>query len=216
MGATTFEERLLPLLVEDLVARSSESRGLRPRRAPARAAVALLAAAVVVAVALVTGGSSDGTITVTVTSASMLPTLTPGEVVTVDTGAYSSQLPARGDIVAFRVEDESGNIFLKRVIGLPGDFVEEVDGVVSVNGQALDEPYADLDHRDGSWTVEPGRVFVMGDSRANSSDSRFTEEWGLGQVPITSLIGRVIVGPVSGAPDIPPGPAATAPGPAAS
>jgi signal peptidase I len=171
--------------------------------------VALLAAAAVVAVALVTGGSSDGTITVAVTSVSMLPTLTPGEVVTIDTGAYMSQLPTRGDIVAFRLGDQTGNVLLKRVIGLPGDVVEEVDGVVSVNGEVLDEPYAELDHRDGSWTVDPGHVFVMGDSRAYSNDSRFTEEWGMGQVPITSIIGKVLPGATSGAPDIPAGPAAT-------
>jgi signal peptidase I len=216
MGETTFEERLLPLLMEELNARSREPLELRPRRARARAAVAVLAAAAVVAVALITGGSSDGTITVAVTSVSMLPTLQPGDVVTVDTGAYASQLPGRGDIVAFRLEDQSENVLLKRVIGLSGDIVEELDGVVSVNGQTLDEPYADLDHLDGSWTVEPGHVFVMGDSRAQSSDSRFTEEWGMGQVPITSIIGKVLPGAVSGAPDIPPGPAATAPGPAAS
>ena len=214
MGAITFEERLLPLLMEELEARGPQSLGPRRRRARTRAAIALVAAAAVVAVALVTGGSSDGTITVTVTSASMLPTLQPGEVVTVDTRAYASQLPARGDIVAFRLADQSENVFLKRVIGLPGDVVEEMDGVVSVNGQALDEPYADLDHRDGSWAVEPGHVFVLGDSRGKSNDSRFTEEGGMGQVPITSIIGRVVPGGVSGAPDIPAGPAATASGPA--
>jgi signal peptidase I len=213
MGTKTFEERLLPLLVEELSTRPAVTMAHRPRRM--RAAAALLAAALAagVTLALVTGGSSDGIITVTVASSSMLPTLKPGDAVAVDTNAYVSTLPGRGDIVAFRLTDSPDNILLKRVIGLPGDTVEEVDGVVSVNGQMLDEPYADLDHRNGSWTVQPGHVFVLGDSRANSNDSRFTDEGGMGQVPITDIIGKVIPGTVSGAPDVPAGPAPIATGP---
>ena len=216
MGETTFEERLLPLLVEELEARPRALTTRRPRQV--RAVVALVAAAVTVAVglALLTGGSSDGFVTVAVTSTSMLPTFKPGDTVAVDTDAYESALPSRGDVIAFRLPDTSGHVFLKRVIGLPGDSIEQVDGVVSVNGQVLDEPYADLDRRSGSWTVEDGYVFVLGDSRANSNDSRFTGEWGMGQVPLADIIGRVLPEPVSGVPDIPAGPAETAPGPSAT
>ena len=215
MGETTFEERLLPLLVEDLEARPRALTTHRPRKV--RTVVALVAAALTVAVglALLTGGSSDGIVTVTVTSTSMLPTFEPGDTVAVDIDAYESALPSRGDVIAFRLAESPENVFLKRVIGLPGDSIEQVDGVVSVNGQVLDEPYADLDHRSGSWTVEDGYVFVLGDSRANSNDSRFTGEVGMGQVPLADIIGKVLPEPVSGVPDIPAGPAATAPGPSA-
>jgi signal peptidase I len=210
MGETTFEERLLPLLVEELAARPRASTDHRPRRARTLAVLVTAAVATAVVVAFVTGGSSDGIVTATVTSGSMLPTLRPGAVVAIDTNAYDSTLPSRGDIVAFRLADSPDNIFLKRVIGLPGDTIEQADGVVSVNGQELDEPYADLDHRNGSWIVEPGHVFVLGDSRANSNDSRFTGEGGVGQVPIADIIGKVLPGAVSVDPDIPAGPAEVA------
>jgi signal peptidase I len=212
MAETTFEERLLPLLVEELAARPRVPIVRQPWKV--RTVATLVAVAVTTAVVItLTGGSSDGIVTVTVTSGSMLPTLHPGEVVAIDTNLYDSTLPSRGDIVAFRLAGPSSNVILKRVIGLPGDTIEQVDGVVVVNGQVLNEPYADLDHRNGSWVVEPGHLFVMGDSRANSNDSRFTGEGGMGPVPITDIIGKVLPGAASGAADIPPGPAATAPGP---
>jgi signal peptidase I len=212
MGETTFEERLLPLLVEELEARPRGLTAHRSRKVRTVASLIAVAVTAAVALALLTGGSSDGVITVTVTSASMLPTLKPGETVAVDTNAYESAVPSRGDIIAFRLEAFPENISLKRVIGLAGDSVEEVDGVVSVNGQVLDEPYADLDHGTGSWTVEEGYVFVLGDSRANSNDSRYTGGWGMGQVPIADIIGKVLPETVSGAPDIPAGPAPTTAG----
>ncbi len=207
MATTTFEERLLPVLIEEMTVGRREPAP-PPRKTRAIASLVVVAIVAVMAVALLVGGSSDGTITVTVVSESMLPTLRPGDVVAVDTDAYGSTLPSRGDIVAFRLP-ETSNIFIKRVIGLPGDTVSEVDGVVSVNGEELDEPYAELDHRSGSWVVEPGHVFVMGDRRANSNDSRFTGDRDIGQVPIDAVLGKVLPGVVSGAPDIPAGPPET-------
>ncbi len=204
MATTTFEERLLPVLIEEMTVGRREPAP-PPRKTRAIASLVVVAIVAVTAVALLVGGSSDGTITVTVTSEAMLPTLRPGDVIAVDTDAYGSTLPSRGDIVAFRLA-EASNIFIKRVIGLPGDVVSEVDGVVSVNGEQLDEPYADLDHLSGSWVVEQGHVFVMGDKRANSNDSRFTGGGGMGQIPIEAIVGKVLPGTVSGPPDIPAGP----------
>lgn len=207
MATTTFEERLLPVLIEEVTAARREP-ARPPRKTRALASLVVVAIVAVTAAALLVGGSSDSTITVTVTSATMLPTLRPGDVVAVDTNAYGSSPPSRGDIVAFRLP-ETSNIFIKRVIGLPGDTVSEVDGVVSVNGEELNEPYAELDHLSGSWIVESGHVFVMGDRRANSNDSRFTGDRGMGQVPIEAIVGKVLPGTVSGAPDIPAGPPGT-------
>jgi signal peptidase I len=125
-------------------------------------------------------------------SGSMLPTIEVGEAVTVDLDAYTHEAPARGDIIAFTVEAYPGMEFLKRIIGLPGDTVEQIHGVVEVNGVALSEPYAIEDHRSlGPWVVEPGHVFVMGDNRPDSSDSRFPD---LGQVPMTDITGKVLLG----------------------
>ena len=81
--------------------------------------------------------------------------------------------------------------FIKRVIGLPGDVVEAQEGQVYVNGEQLDEPYL-TQKTDGlrrKTTVPEGKLFVMGDNRGNSLDSRF----GLGFVPIDKVIGKAEV-----------------------
>jgi signal peptidase I len=124
-------------------------------------------------------------------STAMLPTIEVGETVVVDLDAYAADPPAHGDVVAFTATDQPDLIRLARVIGLPGDVVEEVTGTVYVNGVPLDEPFGRADPRTvGPWTVEAGHVFLMGDNRAVANDSRFA----LGQVPIGDLVGRVILG----------------------
>jgi signal peptidase I len=82
--------------------------------------------------------------------------------------------------------------FIKRVIGLPGDTLEIKHGVVFVNDQRLNEPYLNKikDTRDYPPTKVPeDHVFVMGDNRTNSNDSRF----GLGPIPIDDIVGRAFV-----------------------
>jgi signal peptidase I len=107
----------------------------------------------------------------------------------------------RGDIVVFEPPPEWGETstpFIKRVIGEPGDTVEiRDDGMVYVNDQAVDEPYLFADEVGGEpqpttppleqsqWTVPDGELFLMGDHRANSADSRT-----FGSVPIERVIGR--------------------------
>jgi signal peptidase I len=153
--------------------------------------------------AVTAGGSLHRTIEVYEPSGSMLPTIAIGQTVVVDIDAYVpvpptpgdivafDPTPARGDIVAFTVPDHPDLVFLKRVIGLPGDTVNEVDGVVTVNGTPLDEPYTIGDKRTlGPWVVEQDHVFVMGDNRPNSNDSRFAD---IGQIPFSSVSGKVLL-----------------------
>ncbi len=86
--------------------------------------------------------------------------------------------------------------FIKRVIGLPGDTVEIREGVVYVNGEQLDEPYLDQQRDDRSFskeTVPPGMLYVLGDNRGHSGDSRFDPPEGLGYVPIDVVIGEAFV-----------------------
>jgi signal peptidase I len=123
-------------------------------------------------------------------SASMAPTIQAGDHVLADKRAYDDALPARGDLAVFHAPTPSRDVTLKRVIALPGDRVAIEDGVLVLNGRRVREPYADPSAIDseffGPVTVRPGTVFVLGDNRADSIDSR-----DFGAVPADRLIGRV-------------------------
>ncbi len=125
---------------------------------------------------------------------SMLRTLEQDQYVLVDKLTPRLDDYSRGDIVVFQPPgDSEGAVpFIKRVIGVPGDQLEIRDGTVYVNGAELDEPYVFsgptnvLDGR-GSWSIPAGSLFVMGDNRNNSTDSRSGT---IGPVPISNVIGR--------------------------
>jgi signal peptidase I len=132
---------------------------------------------------------------------SMQRTLEEDQYVLVDKLTPRFDAYNRGDIVVFEPPEEWGESntpFIKRVIGEPGDRVEiRDDGLVYVNDIALDEPYLYADEVGGpsqpttapleqsTWTVPAGDLFLMGDHRANSADSRT-----FGPVPIDRVVGR--------------------------
>jgi signal peptidase I len=112
---------------------------------------------------------------------------------------YHFRDPHRSEIVVFKTPPAAdrcdpstgagGETFVKRIIGLPGDTVEEKSGTVYVNDKRLNEPYvlpSERDDRSDTWQVKPGMYFMMGDNRASSCDSR---DWGA--VPRANLIGPV-------------------------
>jgi signal peptidase I len=78
---------------------------------------------------------------------------------------------------------------IKRVVGLPGERVSVANGHVFVDGQALNEPYLNqITLGEGrSWVVPPMEIFVMGDNRSNSKDSRY-----FGPVPLDSVLGHAV------------------------
>ncbi len=124
-------------------------------------------------------------------SASMSPTLRAGDQVVVDKLAYGGAAPLRSDLVVFRAPP-SGEILLKRVVALGGDTVAIEDGALFVNGVRRRERYADPKAIDsvyfGPVTVPRGTIFVLGDNRADSLDSRQ-----FGAVSREAVIGRVAV-----------------------
>ncbi len=127
-----------------------------------------------------------------VSGPSMEPRIVSGEIVLINTLAYRFQPPQRGQIVAFRHADNgTAELYIKRVIGLPGDRVRIDRGTVYVDGAALSEPYVRFpDTRSfPEVTVPPAELYVLGDNRANSEDSRF-----FGPVPETALVGRALAG----------------------
>jgi len=121
---------------------------------------------------------------------SMIPSLTDGERVFVNRLAYVLGRPERGDIVVFRYPLDPGREFVKRVIGLPGDRVEIRGGRVLVNGSEFTGGFQV--RADGSdfaaRTVPPGAVFVLGDNRSVSRDSR-----AFGFVPLENVEGEVFL-----------------------
>ena len=133
---------------------------------------------------------------------SMEPTLRSGERLFMNKIGYLLGGPGRGDIAVLVDPAPSpgdGKYIVKRVIGLPGDTIEIRGGVLYLNGERLAEPYTDVAIAGpdfGPVTVEPGKVFVMGDNRRSgaSKDSRL-----FGTVPIGELRGKAefILWPIS-------------------
>jgi signal peptidase I len=125
-----------------------------------------------------------------VESISMQPNLYAGDFVIVNKLAYKLGEPQRGDIIVFRYPpDPDQTPYIKRVIGLPGDQIHIAEGKVYINGKPFAEPYLEAStNRGGDWSVAENSLFVMGDNRNNSSDSR---AWGL--VPFENIIGKAVV-----------------------
>jgi signal peptidase I len=130
---------------------------------------------------------NTATARILVQSISMQPNLVENDLVLVNRLAYLLSDPQRGEVIVFLNPLNPQDVpYIKRVIGLPGDTVAIDQGQVFVNGFLLKEPYLDIEtQRGGQWQVPPGSLFVMGDNRNNSSDSR---QWGM--VPVESIIGR--------------------------
>lgn len=120
---------------------------------------------------------------------SMEPSLHDGEFVVINRLAYRWNDPQRGEIIVFRFPLDPERRFIKRIIGLPGDTVTVSEGQVLVNNLPVQEPYVSAPPRyDGTWTVEDGHVFVLGDNRNNSSDS---QNWG--SLRTDEIIGKAII-----------------------
>lgn len=125
-------------------------------------------------------------------SASMAPTLLTGDFIMVDSFAYWHDKPEHRDIVVFSYPVNPKMAFVKRVAGVAGDKIEVIGKHLFVNGEQQDEPYLHpfrqnrRDKKPYSTVVPEGKLFVLGDNRDHSVDSRV---WGF--VPIEEVVGRV-------------------------
>jgi signal peptidase I len=118
---------------------------------------------------------------------SMEPNLHTAQRLVVEKITYHFHGPRRGDIVVIDLPEAGPELLIKRVIALPGETISSQGGQVYVNGELLEEPYVtNPGGRDiAEKTIPPLHVFVMGDNRQFSNDSR-----NFGPVPIDSVIGR--------------------------
>ena len=132
-----------------------------------------------------------------VQGASMEPNFFDHEYLIVDEISYRLRLPERGEVVVFHYPNDPSQYFIKRVIGLPGETVEIIDGEVKIyndefpNGRVLDETtYLDQDFTAAAQTVtlKTEEYYLMGDNRSSSLDSRF-----FGPVNYNQIVGRVWV-----------------------
>jgi signal peptidase I len=122
---------------------------------------------------------------------SMEPTLQNQEFVLINKAAYLFQPPARGDIIVFQYPLNPQQIYVKRIIAIPGDIISVINETVTVNGVRLHEGY--INKNDAlnpyppisKYIIGPDEYFVMGDNRGDSSDSR---DWGF--VPRQNIIGK--------------------------
>ncbi len=118
---------------------------------------------------------------------SMEPNLHTDQRLVVEKVSYRLHAPRRGDVVVLHLPDRGSELLIKRVIGLPGETVEIRNGTVYINGEPLDEPY--VTHRSSETlaprTVPPLHVFVLGDNRSASNDSRV-----FGPVHRNNIVGR--------------------------
>ncbi|MDR7409204.1 MAG: signal peptidase I [Armatimonadota bacterium] len=126
-------------------------------------------------------------------SGSMEPTLRVGDRILVAKFYYRLAPIQRGDVIVFRYPLNPGKDFVKRVVGLPGDTVQLRSGVVVVNGKARpdltpSQGDSSCPQNYGPKKVDAGHLFVMGDNRCNSEDSRF-----FGLVPVRNVVGKAVV-----------------------
>jgi len=129
-----------------------------------------------------------------VKESSMQPTLYANNYIFLSKQAYTFSEPKRGDIIVFHTDltthDGHEKLLIKRIIGLPGDVVSIAEGKVYINDEMLDEPYIFEDETSGyidHVVVPEGDLFVMGDNRRVSIDSRSES---VGFVPIKEIVGK--------------------------
>lgn len=127
-----------------------------------------------------------------VSGSSMETTLSDGDQLIVDKISYRFRDPKRYDIVVFPYQYEPNTFYIKRIIGLPGETVQIIDGYVYIDGEQLDEHYGNKLMKDPGIAADPvtlgdDEYFVLGDNRNNSKDSRAVN---VGPIHRKDLLGR--------------------------
>lgn len=130
-----------------------------------------------------------------VSGSSMENTLSDGDNLIVDKITYRFSDPKRYDIIVFPYQYEENTYFIKRIIGLPGETVQIVDGIIYIDGEVLQESYGREVMKNSGLAADPvtlgeDEYFVLGDNRNDSTDSR---DPSVGKIPRDRIIGRAWV-----------------------
>lgn len=128
-----------------------------------------------------------------VKGSSMEPTLSNADNLIVDKITYRFRDPERFDIIVFPFDDDT--YYIKRIIGLPGETVQIIDGYVYINGELLDEEYGNevmlrAERAEVPLVLGVDEYFVLGDNRNNSTDSRYEK---VGNINREDILGRAWV-----------------------
>jgi signal peptidase I len=124
----------------------------------------------------------------------MEPTLLQGDLILADKAIYKKSEPKRGDIIVFIYPEDTKKMFVKRLVGLPGETIEIKNGSILINGTILTEPFfankyyynrGDYAKEGQAITIPQDSYFVLGDNSTSSKDSRY---WGF--VPKKYIVGK--------------------------
>lgn len=128
----------------------------------------------------------------TVPSSSMEKTIMTNDRVIGLRLAYKDKDPERGDIIIFKYPDNEKILYIKRVIGMPGETVEIHNGEVTIDGEVLSEPYLTTTTEGdfGPYIVPEDHYFMMGDNRNNSADSRY---WRNTYLSKDKIVGKAVL-----------------------
>ena len=124
----------------------------------------------------------------------MNPQLENGDITLINRLVYNVRKPKRGEIIAFKPNgNENAHYYIKRIIGLPGETIEYVDGNILIDGEVLEEEYdtteiEELGLLEDAITLDSDEYFVLGDDRQSSEDSRMAN---VGNVKRSEIEGKV-------------------------
>ncbi len=185
---------LFALIDPALKARLRRTHGLMPLNRWYTCAGALIAGWGIAAIPCIAAYNIPASGYFQIPSPSMEPTLHPGEVFLADPTYYRHHAPSRGEVIIYFNPKHPTEHNIKRIVALGGDRIAVRAGAAIVNGTPADEPYIKVGDPEFSLnnvteeTVTPGHVYVLGDNRANSTDSRDRTQHG--PVPLGNLVAR--------------------------